>query len=144
MKIEEHLQKLANEKSSTQCSTCTNICCKEEICRESIHSDFLKFILNGKSSEYNHTNGWFNTSSGCTLKYGRPLVCYEFFCSKFDSDSNTNILQKVSKDFGQLYSKVYRNQHILEIENIFTIPENKLKKLLNKLNVFHTNLNIKN
>ena len=144
IKIEHYLQQLAQRNSSAHCSVCTNICCNEEICSESINSDFLKFILNDKASEYNKSHGWFNHSSGCTLKFGRPLVCYEYFCSKFESDTESNTLQNISKEFSDLYAKVYRNQHILEIDNISSIPDNKLIKLLSKLEMFYTTLNIKN
>jgi hypothetical protein len=138
IEIEHYLQNLATKSSTNQCAACTNVCCKEEICNESINSDFLRFILGDKTKEYNKKNGWFDQSSGCTLNFGRPIVCYEFFCSKFDEDSQSKNLQVKSKEFSQVYAKVFRNQHILEIDNINSIPEKKLQKLLEKLKLFKT------
>lgn len=136
IEIEHYLQQLAINCSFNKCSTCTNVCCKEEFCRESKTSDFLRFILGNKIIDYDKKNGWLNKSSGCTITFGRPFVCYEFFCSQFPEDSESKKLQEQSKRFSRIYAKVFRNKHILEIDNIDSIPENKLKSLLIKLNDF--------
>ena len=139
IEIENHLQQLATKSSSNECAICTNVCCKEEICNESIDSDFLRLILGDKLTDYDKVNGWFDKSSGCTLKFGRPLVCYEFFCSKF-GDIESKKLQEKSKEFKRVYAKAFRNKHMLEVTNINSIPENKLKTLLSKLEVFRDSL----
>jgi hypothetical protein len=136
IEIEHYLQQLAAHSSSNECSTCTNVCCREEFCRESKTSDFLRFILGDKIVDYHEKNGWLDKSSGCTITYGRPFVCYEFFCSQFPENSESKKLQEQSKRFSRLYAKVFRNKHILEIDDIESIPEKKLQSLLIKLNAF--------
>jgi len=136
--IEQHLQNLSKENPSP-CATCTSICCKEEICRESVDSDFLRFILGSKVSEYNEKDGWLSRTSGCTLKFGRPLICYEFFCSQFTFDTKVQKLEKLSSEFSKLYANVHRRQHVLEIDDLNSVPEEKWEILLNKLREFHAN-----
>ena len=141
IEIEHYLQRLAKTISSSECSACTNVCCREDICNESITSDFLRFILGNTTKDYHKENGWFDNSSGCTLTSGRPFVCYEFFCSQFREDSASKTLQEQSRRFSKLYAKVFRNKHILEIDNIDSIPEDKLGRLLIKLHAFRASCN---
>ena len=133
--IEHHFQNLAMENPSP-CATCTSICCKEAICRESVGSDFLRFILGSKVSEYDEKDGWLSRTSGCTLEFGRPLICYEFFCSQFSFDAKVLKLQKLSSEFKKLYANVHRRQHVLEIDDLNSVPEEKWEILLNKLREF--------
>ena len=43
--IEKILQQITLKHTGESCSKCGGVCCKEEICRESIESAFLRFIL---------------------------------------------------------------------------------------------------
>ncbi|MFT4579727.1 MAG: hypothetical protein ACI8PD_000690 [Nitrospinales bacterium] len=139
--IEKILQYISSQSSSATCSMCVNVCCKEDICRESIDSDFLRFILGRKATDYHKDNGWFDKKTGCQITFGRPLVCYEYFCSQLKSDVRVFKLQQLSKEFVNVYSRVFRERHILEVDNINLIPMHKLTKTLQKLKDFKVKAN---
>ena len=134
--IEKILQYISSQNSSATCSKCINVCCEESICRESIDSDFLRFILGRKATAYDIDNGWFDKNTGCQITFGRPLVCYEYFCSQLNSDVRVFKLKELSEEFVNVYSRVFREQHILEVDNINLIPKHKLTKTLQKLKDF--------
>ena len=139
--IEKILQYISSQNSSATCSKCINVCCKESICRESIDRDFLRFILGRKATAYHIDNGWFDKNTGCQITFGRPLVCYEYFCSQLNSDVRVFKLQQLSKEFVNVYSRVFRERHILEVDNINLIPKHKLTKTLQKLKDFKVKAN---
>ena len=65
------------------CEKCSDYCCTEDICRESIDSAWLMLVWDisgSRISQYNETDGWLS-SSGCRLAVGRPPVCYEYLCT---------------------------------------------------------------
>lgn len=69
------------------CESCPNPCCREDICRETLDSIWLRTVWTSNQvdrSSYDDAEGWL-TVSGCALKAGRPPVCYEFYCSRIMS-----------------------------------------------------------
>ena len=88
IEVEAILQSLAALQDDIPCARCTSVCCREVMCRESVDSDFLRFVLGPRVDDYGVNDGWYVPGSGCRLGYGRPLVCYEFFCEKFDAQGN--------------------------------------------------------
>ncbi len=74
--IEHCLQKITQHAFGEECTKCTDVCCKEEFCRESIDIPFLRLLSSGTPEEYNQTTGWCTMNTGCELTLGRPLVCY--------------------------------------------------------------------
>lgn len=69
------------------CSKCTAICCKPDFCQESIDSlwlSLLRTLFEPPTLVYNQSTGWL-TPQGCSLKGGRPPVCYDFFCYEITS-----------------------------------------------------------
>jgi hypothetical protein len=123
--LEYILQSLAELQNDNPCSICTNVCCKEEICRESIDSDFLRFILGPLVNSYSGSLGWYVPGLGCRLNYGRPLVCYEYYCGNFEIRNWTQ-LKQLSHAFKIVYSNAFAGRHILAVEDITRISANKL------------------
>jgi hypothetical protein len=69
------------------CGKCEKPCCREDICRETLDSLWLRMVWESKhldSNGYDESNGWL-TVDGCALETGRDPLCYEFFCSKIMS-----------------------------------------------------------
>ncbi|MHB1187546.1 MAG: hypothetical protein ACYCZ3_08085 [Thiobacillus sp.] len=132
MEVECILQSLAALQDENPCASCTNVCCKEVMCRESMDSDFLRFLLGLLVDGYSVDAGWYVPGSGCRLGYGRPLVCYEFFCEKFEAQDWTQPRQ-LSRALKMLYANVFAGQHMLVVEDISKITENKL-------NIIHARL----
>ncbi len=133
IRIEKTIQSASNRISSGVCARCIDNCCKAEICKESAGSSFLRFILDKKIELYNDKEGWYNKQTGCTAEYGRPFICYEYFCSEFDNNVSVKNLKQYAHLFKKIYSRIYKGQHIIVVENIEDINKNKLKRILNDL-----------
>ena len=132
IEMESILQSLAALQNDAPCASCANVCCKEVLCRESIESDFLRFVLGARVDDYSLSDGWYVPGSGCRLSFGRPLVCYEFFCERFDMQE-VGTLKQLSRAFKTVYSNVFAGQHILVVDDISRISRNKLRVVLNRL-----------
>ncbi len=90
------------------CSGCQGVCCREEMCRESLDSIWLSLIRisNGHSiRSYSDSQGWL-TASGCALETGRPPVCHEFLCNKIISELEGTPLKTIADDLGRLINLV--------------------------------------
>ena len=125
IEVESILQSLAALQEASPCVRCTNVCCKEAFCRESLDSDFLRFLLGPRVEGYNVDAGWYVPGSGCRLGYGRPLVCYEYFCEKFDTQDWTR-LRQLSRAFKTLYAHAFAGQHMLVVKDIGRITTHRL------------------
>lgn len=132
IEVESILQSLSALHDDNPCANCANVCCKEAICRESIDSDFLRFILGSMVDRYSEKAGWYVPGSGCRLSYGRPLVCYEFFCERFDAQDWTRTRQ-LSRALKTVYAQVFAGQHMLVVDDISRISDNKLKLIYERL-----------
>jgi len=132
IEVESILQSLAALQDDTPCASCTSVCCKEVMCRESLDSDFLRFLLGPRVEGYSVDAGWYVPGSGCRLSYGRPLVCYEFFCEKFEAQDWSQTKQ-LSRALKKVYANAFAGQHMLVVEDISRITANKL-------NIIHARL----
>lgn len=132
IEVESILQSLAALQDGVPCAGCTSVCCKEAMCRESVDSDFLRFLLGPVVEGYSVEAGWYVPGSGCRLSYGRPLVCYEFFCDKFESQDWTQPRQ-LSRALKKVYANAFAGQHMLVVEDIGRITANKLNIIYGRL-----------
>ncbi|MHB1084673.1 MAG: hypothetical protein ACYCZA_07520 [Thiobacillus sp.] len=132
IEVESILQSLSALQSENLCASCTNVCCKEAICRESMDSDFLRFVLGSRVDGYSVSDGWYVPGSGCRLSYGRPLVCYEYFREQFDAQAVSPVRQ-LSRAFKAVYTHAFAGQHILAVKDISRISEYKLSIIQNRL-----------
>jgi hypothetical protein len=55
--IEKILQQIISTQTAESCSKCDNVCCNVGICRESIDSAFLRFILGTEITKYRVDTG---------------------------------------------------------------------------------------
>jgi len=131
--IEHCLQKITKNVFGEECTKCTDVCCREEFCRESIDIPFLRLLLSKSLEEYNQTSGWCNKNTGCVLTSGRPLVCYEFYCNKLHSNKHFPLLRKFSNTLKEIYVRVPYNQNLLISDDLERIPVNRLNVLTRKL-----------
>ena len=66
------------------CGLCTACCCRADICEEALHSAFLSQLLEKQGlseCQMDDRFGWLDTA-GCLLKYGRPPICYAYYCDQ--------------------------------------------------------------
>jgi len=132
IEVESILQSLAALQDDVPCASCTSVCCREAMCRESVDSDFLRFLLGPVVEGYSVEAGWYVPGSGCRLGYGRPLVCYEFFCDKFESQDWTQPRQ-LSRALKKVYANAFSGQHMLVVEDISRITANRLNIIYGRL-----------
>lgn len=137
IEVESILQSLSALQNENVCASCTHVCCKEVICRESMDSDFLRFVLGSRAEDYVAHQGWYQPGSGCQLSYGRPLICYEFFCDRYDTPAvNTPSMQslrQLSSALKRVYAGVYAGQHMLVVDDITRITAHKLNVIHDRL-----------
>jgi hypothetical protein len=132
--LEKEIQKRTKEISEHFCKECPSKCCKEEMCRESIESKFLYILTEKQNVDYDRQKGWIGPS-GCRLNYGRPLVCYEFFCERILSNNNfrASNIQQIIKEFISIGNRAYGNTHLICIDNLKTISRKKIVKINSKI-----------
>ncbi|MBI3432433.1 MAG: hypothetical protein HY018_09515 [Hydrogenophilales bacterium] len=140
IEVEAILQSLAALQDDVPCARCTSVCCREVMCRESVDSDFLRFVLGPRVEDYEVNDGWHVPGSGCRLGYGRPLVCYEFFCERFDAQDAAQ-LRQLSRAFKTLYADVFAGRHMLAVADIRRITANKLDRIHNRLETLRERAN---
>lgn len=132
IEMESILQSLAALQDDIPCARCTHVCCKEPLCRESIDSDFLRFVLGARVDDYSVRDGWHVAGVGCRLSHGRPLVCYEYFCEQFDTQA-VRTLRQLSRAFKTVYARVLAGQHILVVDDISRISAHKQRLIHDRL-----------
>ncbi len=69
---------------SDTCGMCTACCCRADICEEALRSAFLSKLLSQQGLSLENMDdriGWLDLA-GCTLKYGKPPICYSYFCDQ--------------------------------------------------------------
>lgn len=132
IEVEAILQSLAALLDDNPCACCTSVCCREVMCRESVDSDFLRFLLGSRAADYDADAGWHVPGTGCRLGFGRPLVCYEFLCEKFDAQDAAQ-LRQLSRAFKTLYANAFAGQHMLVVADISRISANRLNHMLGRL-----------
>jgi hypothetical protein len=140
IEVESILQSLAALQDDIPCARCTSVCCKEPLCRESIDSDFLRFVLGARVDDYSVRDGWHAAGAGCRLSHGRPLVCYEFFCEQFDPHA-VSTLRQLSRAFKTVYARALAGQHILVVDDISRISTHKQRLILDRLDALRDQAN---
>lgn len=134
--LEKEIQKLIYQASRRYCEKCSSRCCREEMCRESIESPFLAMLVEEQGVRHNFRNGWMSPS-GCRLAFGRPLVCYEFFCddiSQRQSFRDTKITEIVH-DFATIGTRAHGSKHLLCIEDLGIISPAKIEKMIYRISL---------
>lgn len=132
IEVEAILQSLAASLDDNPCARCTRVCCREVFCRESVESDFLRFVLGPRVEAYDENAGWFMPGAGCRLSSGRPLVCYEYFCEKFDAQ-DVGTIRLLSRALKTLYANALAGRHILVVDDIGRIGAHRLRILHDRL-----------
>jgi hypothetical protein len=88
--------------------------------------------LGPEITKYRDDTGWYTPEMGCQLKFGRPLICYEYLCSRLKNKRIDESVQ-ISRKIISIYSNVFAKKHILEIDNVSEIKSHKLKQIIDEL-----------
>lgn len=82
--LESDIRQLMTRLFSSTCGICTACCCRADICEEATESAFLLKLLRRQGLDPESMDerfGWLDLH-GCSLEYGRPPICYSFFCDE--------------------------------------------------------------
>jgi len=105
--LELGMRELINRPGNSLCAQCSCICCDAVMCVEGIKSPFLK-LVHQQADEYDEQKG-FLSDTGCTLKKGRPSVCYEYFCDNHFYYQPDELHAEVLRIIGALLYHATRN-----------------------------------
>ncbi len=80
--LEIRVQELMRTRCAEHCRKCPTVCCRIDYCQESLESPFLARVRlqAGQNPQWHPERGWLG-NRGCTLRAGRPPVCYAFCCN---------------------------------------------------------------
>jgi hypothetical protein len=64
-------------------------------------------------------------------RYGKPLVCYEFFCEQILINKNfqASNIQQTIKEFILIGNRAYGNTHLICVDNLSSISPKKIFKI---------------
>ena len=145
--FEERLRKVMNAMCIPHCCACNQVCCRGELCRETIESPFMSLLRQKfpPPSAYCSQNGWL-TRTGCALGIGRAPVCYHFLCSDILVSQPTPIDAYLLKVLAALINYIGKNalgrRHLVEIMNPDDLLRVKLLRFKKKLAEARVVLNI--
>ncbi|MBW1834018.1 MAG: hypothetical protein JRI62_04280 [Deltaproteobacteria bacterium] len=130
LSLEKEILKRVSKISNPFCFKCQTKCCEEKICRESVESPFLSSLIKFQNIQYDQKNGWMSPQ-GCRLDYGKPLVCYEFFCEQILINKNfqASNIQQTIKEFILIGNRAYGNTHLICVDNLSSISPKKIFKI---------------
>ena len=106
---------------SGTCGMCTACCCRADICEEAIQSAFLSKLLEKQGLTANDMDdriGWLDLS-GCSLDYGKPPICYSYYCDQLLARLPNEESRHVTQVLGKLMHHI--GQHALEDWNLVEI-----------------------
>ncbi|MEN8253848.1 MAG: hypothetical protein ABFR33_00105 [Verrucomicrobiota bacterium] len=119
--LETSIQQLMTELFSETCGMCTACCCRADICEEAGESAFLSLLLEQQelsTDDMDDRFGWLELH-GCSLEYGRPPVCYIYFCDELLARLPDDESRHVAKTLGRLMNHIGQNAigewHLVEI-----------------------------
>ena len=118
--LEARVQRLMKQACRPVCSACLKVCCRPEMCRESVESPFLALLRERGETKptWSEERGWLG-SKGCTLSVGRPPVCYEFLCQAILEDQPNQAARLKLKDLAMVLSRAGKRaiggDHLVEI-----------------------------
>ena len=121
--LESSVNLLMKELFSETCGMCTACCCRADICEEAIESAFLSKLLKRQGLDANDMDdryGWLDLN-GCSLDYGRPPICYAYFCDQLLSRLPDDDARLAAQKLGQLMDHVGKdalgNWTLVDIKN---------------------------
>jgi hypothetical protein len=119
--LEKSVRTLMTELFSDSCGMCTACCCRADICEEATQSAFLSKLLIKQglaATDMDDRFGWLDLN-GCSLEYGKPPICYEYFCDQLLSRLPDDEARYSARILGKLMDFVGKeavgNWHLVEV-----------------------------
>lgn len=122
--LENSVRQLQTHLFSETCGLCTACCCRADICEETVQSAFLSLLLKRQertAGEMDDRYGWLDLH-GCSLDYGRPPVCYAFFCdellARLPDDETRWVIRILGRLMDYVGEHAVNDWHLVEIMNL--------------------------
>jgi hypothetical protein len=139
--LESSIRTLMCNLFSETCGMCTACCCRADICEEALQSAFLSRLLKKQGfsdSDMDDRIGWLDLT-GCVLEYGKPPICYAYYCDQLlarlpDDETRyvTSVLGKLMYHTGQNALNEWHLVEILNQESLEKIDLDTISKQLNE------------
>lgn len=137
--LEQSVRHLMTELFSETCGTCTACCCRADICEEATQSAFLYQLIQKQglaSDDMDDRFGWLN-NQGCLLEYGKPPICYEYFCDQLLARLPDDNARFSARTLGRLMDYVGKDAlgdwHLVEITNPVDLQQVSVDDLFQRL-----------
>ena len=121
--LETAIRQLTVQLFSDTCGMCTACCCRADICEEATGSAFLSLLLERQGLQMDGLDerfGWLDLH-GCSLEYGRPPVCYAYYCDELLARLPDDEARLATRVLGNLVDHIGQNAlggwHLAEIMN---------------------------
>ena len=137
--LESRVGHLMTQLFSSTCGMCTACCCRADICEEATESAFLLQLLERQGLDpagMDERFGWLDLH-GCSLEYGRPPVCYAYFCDELLARLPDEDARHAAKVLGNLIHhighKALGGWHLVEIMEEADLDMVDMESVSNKL-----------
>lgn len=139
--VEQKLLARVREVCLPVCSQCAETCCAEQYCREALDSPFLSRLVNLQALAYDPDNGWLG-GRGCRLEYGRPMVCYEFFCRRFLDDASfmSSDIRDLIKAFINIGRRARGTGHLICVADPAAISPSRIVNIRERITALNNRL----
>jgi len=139
IEFEIRLREMMITVCGNMCGMCTACCCRADICEEARDSAFLQLLLKRQGFtefDFDDQYGWLE-HQGCRLEYGRPPVCYEYFCDELLEAMPDERFQELMRRAGKLIDLIGQNAlgeiHLTEIRNPADLEKVSVERLFQRL-----------
>jgi hypothetical protein len=145
--FEANVREAMTGRCAGHCRVCARVCCREELCRETVECPFLGLLRRQFSPPvtYSSEKGWL-TQTGCALSAGRAPVCYHFLCSNILasqlSPSDCYMLEVLAALINHIGKFALGRRHLVEIMNADDLYRVKRSSFEAKLSEARAALNV--
>jgi hypothetical protein len=137
--LEKSVRSLMTELFSESCGMCTACCCRTDICEETVGSAFLSKLLTKQDlsgDDMDDRIGWLDLH-GCSLEYGKPPICYDYYCDQLLSRLPDDEARFSARILGKLMDYVGKDAlgswHLVEIMDVNDLDKVSVDTLSRRL-----------
>ena len=141
VRLERHVQNIVTTYCAPTCAACRRRCCHACFCQESWRAPWLRAavalpgaIRRRAASEL--VEGYL-ARDGCRLRFGRPPVCYEFFCETIEdrlaTDSRRYAFRVLSHALSFAGRGAVARTHLVELGDLALLRGARTRRLRERI-----------
>jgi hypothetical protein len=138
--LESAVCRLMQQLFAETCGLCTACCCRADVCEEVTCSAFLTLLLKQQGvspTDMDDRFGWLDLH-GCSLAYGRPPICYSYFCDElleaWPDEESRLVLMTLGRLMHHVGIDALGKRHLVEIADAGDLARIDADRLLLRLN----------